>query len=138
MSAEMEVDRGGGFEPHRITDLPYRRGISLFLDEGGNVVIDLLLHSGQFLHLKRLLRCSALGPDFFLLSYHIFWEKANICLILFLFFLPSLSSLEKRGETGKNVKNHLKCSGVCAIIKFCETDVAVGGLKIGGLHYECC
>ena len=47
---EMEVDGGGGFQPHCRPDLPDRGGIAVAGGEKDDVVIDLLLFGGQFCH----------------------------------------------------------------------------------------
>ena len=50
---QVEMHRGGGAQAHGLADLPHGGGIALLTDAGNQVVIDLLLHFGQTLHLPR-------------------------------------------------------------------------------------
>ena len=47
---QMEVDCGRGLQPHGLSDLPDRGWISLLLDTGHQVIVDLLLHFGKLFH----------------------------------------------------------------------------------------
>ena len=47
---QVEMDGGGGFQSHCVTDFPDGGRIALGLDAGDNVVIDLLLHMGEIRH----------------------------------------------------------------------------------------
>ena len=40
---QVEVDGGGGLEPHVLPDLPDRRGVAVLSGEGDDIVVDLLL-----------------------------------------------------------------------------------------------
>ena len=47
---QMKMHRGGGFQPHRLPNLPHRRGIAMVLLEGDDIVVNLLLLVGELLH----------------------------------------------------------------------------------------
>jgi hypothetical protein len=48
--AEMEMHGGGGFEPHRLANLPHGGRVSLLPHAGGNVLVNLPLHFGKLPH----------------------------------------------------------------------------------------
>ena len=43
---EVEMDGGGGFQPHGLGNLPHRGGVAVFVGESQDVVVDLLLFGG--------------------------------------------------------------------------------------------
>ena len=47
---QVEVDSGGGLEPHILPDLPHRGGIAVEAGEGNDIVIDLLLLGRERFH----------------------------------------------------------------------------------------